>query len=57
MKFQTDRCMTCGSPARPSNLKSKYTNEAFGTLDNTGKFSSTDYWFCSDECYEKAFSQ
>ena len=57
MKFQTERCMTCGRPARPSNLKSKYTNEKYGTLDNTGKFTSTDYWFCSDECYEKAFSE
>jgi hypothetical protein len=51
MKFQTERCFNskCGTLRRPTDLKSKHSN----VLDETGQFLLTDFWFCSDECFEE----
>jgi hypothetical protein len=48
MRFQTERCLQCGTPGRPTDLQSKYN------LDERGTVPLTDYWFCSDEHYEEA---
>jgi Skp family chaperone for outer membrane proteins len=48
MKLQTERCVQCGTLRRPTDLKSKYDD----VLDETGAFMLTDFWFCSDKCFE-----
>ena len=53
MRFKTDRCIVCDSPAQPTNLVSKYTP----FVNENGTISYTDYWVCCDEHYEEAFSK
>jgi hypothetical protein len=50
MRLQTERCMQCGTLNRPTNLQSKYDM----VLDETGAVTITDFWFCSDRCFEDA---
>ena len=58
MKYQKERCLQCDRLTRPKDLDSKYKGDLiYGELDATGQFCETDYWFCSDKCYEEAFSK
>ncbi|MFK4719377.1 hypothetical protein [Bradyrhizobium niftali] len=52
MRFTKDRCLSCGTPQRRRAVDSKYSN-----LDETGRVTFTEYWFCSEECYEKEISK
>lgn len=52
MRYTKDRCLSCGTPQRRHALDSKYSN-----LDETGRVTFTQYWFCSEECYEKEISK
>ena len=58
MKYQKERCLQCDRLTRPTDFQSKYNGRlSYGELDSTGKFCETEYWFCSDTCYEEAFSK
>ena len=58
MKYQKERCLQCDRLRRPKDLESKYKGDlTYGELDATGQFCETDYWFCSDKCYEEEFSK
>ena len=49
MKYQKERCLHCDCLKRPTNLATKYPDY----LDETGTVPLTEYWFCSDKCYEE----
>jgi hypothetical protein len=49
MRFNPDRCLVCGTPNRPHNLSCKYKH-----IDHTGGYPASDFWFCSEECIERA---
>jgi len=49
MRFNPDRCLVCGTPNRPHNLSSKYKY-----IDHTGSYPASAFWFCSEECIERA---
>lgn len=47
MQFQTNRCIQCGYPVQPTNLKSNLG------LSENGCFDATGFWACSDDCVIK----
>ena len=52
MRYIQDRCCVCGNPARPTSLQTKYA-----CFDLTGKYWDTWFWFCSEQCYERALDE
>jgi hypothetical protein len=48
MRFQFERCLECGTPAKPVHV------EANGYLNGNGKFRNTEFWFCSFRCFSTA---
>ncbi|HSE37309.1 MAG TPA: type IV secretion system DNA-binding domain-containing protein [Blastocatellia bacterium] len=54
MRFSSERCLgpSCGTPVRPTSLNTKYE-----LIDRTGQHKGTDFWFCSEECYEAALNK
>jgi hypothetical protein len=52
MKYSTDKCIACGSHARPYALKMPECNNLYH-LSSDGSLANTDYWFCSIDCYKR----
>ena len=53
MHFQTERCLQCRNPRRPTDLQSKYAP----ILRPDGGISITSFWFCSDKCFDDAVNE
>jgi len=50
-----DRCIQCGTRARPENLT--YDSDVTYSLAPDGEFSESSLWFCSVDCYRKAIDK
>ena len=52
MKFQTERCMICNTPKRPTNIELEYIG-----LAKDGCVYFSEFWVCSVECFEQAIEE
>lgn len=52
MRFVTDRCVECSTPARPDHISTEYT-----LINSKGVHEGTNFWFCSEDCYKAALEK